>query len=212
MAKQGHGILSEFTGKVGNVVGSSWKGIPVLRAAPSTYKKRFSKSQIEQQARFMLLTRFLRPISELLNQTFKNYASKMSCFNKAFSVNKETVIGLYPSYRIDYSSILLGLGNLSGAEDIETSSPKPGHLRIKWCYQKSLKSRALRSDRVFVAAYCEELDEWFCDSSSAHRSDGGCKLKLPAFTRRQVQTYMGFISEDGKRTSKGLYLGKVNIT
>jgi hypothetical protein len=212
MAKQQKGILEAFTGKIGNVVGSSWKGIPVLRSAPSTRKSRFSNPQIQQQAKFIVITRFLRPLTELINQTFKNSATKMSCFNKAFSVNKETVIGLYPSFKINYAAVVLSTGKLYNATDVKTRSPKPGRLLISWNKDKGLNSRALISDHVFVAAYCEELDKWFCNSNSASRYEGSCNLDLSDFKGRQVQTYMGFISYDGKNSSNSLYLGKINIS
>ncbi len=212
MGKQRKGILSGFTGKVGNVIGSSWKGIPVLRAAPSPKINKFSRPQIEQQARFMLINRFLKPLTELINQTFKSSASNMSCLNKAFSVNKETVAGLYPSFKINYAAIKLSSGKLYNAVDVKIRSSKPGRLLVSWNKNKGFNGRALVSDHVFVAAYCEELDKWYCNSNSASRYEGGCNLDLSDFKGMQVQTYMGFISFDGKNSSNSLYLGKVYIS
>jgi hypothetical protein len=212
MAKQRHGILSEFTGKVGNVVGTTWKGMQVLRAASSPKKNRFSKLQIEHQARFMLLTRFLRPITELLDQTFKNAASEMSCFNKAFSINKGTIRGLYPSFKIDYPTVELSRGSLSNAEDIQVSSFKSGSLQITWTMDKDSRLRGLISDLLYVAAYCEDLDRWFFKYNSAHRYEGRCNLDFSEFKGRQVHTYMGFISQNGKKTSDSLYLGRLSIS
>jgi Family of unknown function (DUF6266) len=212
MAKQRHGILSGFTGKVGNVVGSTWKGMQVLRAASLPKKNRFSKLQIEQQARFMLLSRFLRPISELLDQTFKNAASEMSCFNKAFSINKGTVRGLYPSFKIDYPAVVLSKGSLTNVDDIQVSSFKSGSLQITWTMDKGSKLRGLVSDLLFVAAYCEDLDRWFYKFNFAHRYEGRCNLDFSDFKGRQVHTYMGFISQNGKKTSDSLYLGKLSIS
>ncbi|HEY8732984.1 MAG TPA: DUF6266 family protein, partial [Puia sp.] len=160
MAKLTKGILGGFTGKIGDVVGSSWKGIPVFRRAPSARWPGISKTQIQQQARFILISRFLRPLTELLNQTFKNSAAKMSCFNKAFSVNKDNVTGVYPSFRIHYPSVLLSSGNLPGTDKAKASSPKPGRLLVSWNKKITTKPRASGSDTVFLAAYNEELDKW----------------------------------------------------
>ena len=49
MGKLQNGILDGFSGKVGTVVGSTWKGIPVMRARPRLKKNRsFSQAQQEQ--------------------------------------------------------------------------------------------------------------------------------------------------------------------
>ena len=184
----------------------------VIRAASSPKKNRFSKLQIEQQARFMLLSRFLRPITELLDQTFKNAASKMSCFNKAFSINKGTVKGIYPSLKIDYPAVVLSKGNLSNVDDIQVSSFKSGSLQINWKIEKGLKLRGLYSDLLFVAAYCEDLDRWFFKFNSARRYEDRCNLDFSEFKRRTVHTYMGFISHNGKKTSDSLYLGRLSIS
>ncbi|MDP4130960.1 MAG: DUF6266 family protein, partial [Bacteroidota bacterium] len=135
-----------------------------------------------------------------------------SCFNKAFSVNKETVNGLYPSFKINYASVMLSSGNLPNAGNIKTSSPKPGYLLLSWNTERSPRFSALGADQVFIALYCEDLERWFCHFNSTRRDAGSCSLDLSDFKGRQVQAYMGFIAENGKKASNSLYLGKLNIS
>ena len=87
MAKLSQGINGPFSGKVGAVVGYTWKGIPVMRGRPSTRTKPFTPKELNQQAKFRIMNKFLRPATDLLNVTLAHLAVRMSAFNKAFSYN-----------------------------------------------------------------------------------------------------------------------------
>src|SRR5258708_11324291 len=87
MAKLSQGINGPFFGKVGTVVGYTWKGIPVMRALPQDRKKPFTPKELNQQAKFRIMNKFLKPAKTLLNVTFAHLAVQMSPFNKAFSYN-----------------------------------------------------------------------------------------------------------------------------
>jgi hypothetical protein len=51
-------ILGEFSGKVGAVVSSSWKRIPVIRSKPVRKKTGYSILLEQQKARFLLMSGF----------------------------------------------------------------------------------------------------------------------------------------------------------
>jgi Family of unknown function (DUF6266) len=108
------GFLGGFSGKVGTAVGSSWKNLSVLRSRPPRKRRgQPTDAQLVQQAKFALMTSFLLPLTDLLNQTYnKSAASSMSGFNKAFSVNNDLITGVYPALIVDYPKILLSKGSL----------------------------------------------------------------------------------------------------
>ncbi len=89
------GYLGGFSGKVGTAVGSSWKSLNVLRSNPPSKRRgQPSDLQLQRQAKFSLITNFLTPLTDLLNQTYsKSAAARMSGFNKAFSVNSDAIAG-----------------------------------------------------------------------------------------------------------------------
>ena len=132
MAIYSNGILGEFRGKVGSVVGSSWNGIPVIRKVPVRKETEYSDLQKQQWAKFRLMTGFLRPLTELFNQTFKNSAVGMTCYNKAFSENSQAITGEYPAISIDYPQIVLSKGRLPYGEPPTISSPEEGKLLLTW--------------------------------------------------------------------------------
>lgn len=211
MGKLLNGINGPFSGKVGTVVGTTWRGIPVIRSRPTRRKTGFSPLELQQQAKFSLMNKFLRPLNALLNETFKQVAVQMTGFNKAFSYNvKNAITGLHPDLAVDYTMVLLGRGDLPNAASPSAASSLEGKLDFKWT-DNSGKGKALASDKAFVAAYNEELNKWKYSLDAAARRAGSCALDATEFKGKAVHTYIGFISADGKDVTDSLYTGLVNL-
>src|SRR5258705_13066987 len=110
------GILGGFSGKVGTVVGSTWKGIPVMKSVSGPRKGNPTLLQLEQQGRFSLMIKFLQPLAALFNQTYGNSAVGMSGFNKAFSYNVlNGITGVYPAFTVNFPMLLISKGDLPNA-------------------------------------------------------------------------------------------------
>ena len=82
MATFKQGILGGFSGKVGGVIGSSWKGIDTMRSQPSSVTNPRTNAQVANRSRFksvsQLAAAMLTTIVKPLNDRF---AQKMSGFN-----------------------------------------------------------------------------------------------------------------------------------
>ena len=86
------GILGGFSNKVGNVVGSSWKGISTMRSLPSSYNDANSEAQQKQRTAFsyysemgsQLLTSYIRPVLD-------PQAKRMSGYNLFVKQNLDAV-------------------------------------------------------------------------------------------------------------------------
>ena len=116
MGRISKGILGGFSGKVGTVVGGNWKGIDYMRSQSFTRRSNFSQAQLEQQAKFALSVKFLQPISALVEETFRDFAIKMSGQNNALRYTlKNAVTGSFPSFTIDYTMALVSRGDLPNA-------------------------------------------------------------------------------------------------
>ena len=73
------------------------------------------------------MTKFLKPIVELLNTSFKPEVPQLTGFNKAYSYNiKNAITGEHPSRRIDYHMVLLGGGDLPNVDSPIATSVEPG--------------------------------------------------------------------------------------
>ncbi len=70
------GILGHFSGKVGPVIGSSWRGKSVMRGLPKGRKGKPNQTQLQQQAKFSLMIKFLQPLSALVRETYDSSPRK----------------------------------------------------------------------------------------------------------------------------------------
>ena len=76
MGKISQGVLGGFSGKVGNVVGGSWKGIDYMRIKPASVTNPRTAAQVDQRSKFSIVLNFLQPMTEFLRVGFKLYAKK----------------------------------------------------------------------------------------------------------------------------------------
>jgi hypothetical protein len=182
-----------------------------MRGRPSARTKPFTPKELNQQAKFRIMNRFLRPANSLLNVTFAHLAVRMSAFNKAFSYNiKNAITGVAPNLAIDYTMALISRGDLPNAESPAVTSLSAGLLQFTWT-DNSGKGNAKATDKAFVAVYSEELGNWDYRLDIATRSQGKCEMVMRNFPSKSVQTFIGFITADGKDASDSLYTGLANV-
>jgi hypothetical protein len=206
------GVLGGFSGKVGTVIGSSWKGIAVMRGLSVGKRGSPTEAQLQQQAKFSLMIKFLQPLTSLLNRTFDSFAVGMSGINKAFSYNVQNgITGVYPAVAVNYPMVLLSRGDLPVAAAPAANSAVAGKLAFTWTDNSGL-GKAIATDIAFVAVFCEALNHWiYNQNTAAARSAGTYTLDVSAFSGKTVQTYIGFVSANGKTYSNSLYTGIVNV-
>jgi hypothetical protein len=205
------GVLGGFNGKVGAVIGSHWKGKAVMRGRSTAKRAKSSALQLEQQAKFTLMVNFLQAIVDFLNISFKKAAVQMSGFNKALSANIQFAItGTYPDFVIDYSKVQLSKGSLPNVVAPTAASTVAGKLAFTWADNSNIKG-ALSSDVAYVAAYNEELKHWILNDDAAARNSGTFVLDATGYSGKPLQTYIGFMSADGKKASASIYTGVVTV-
>lgn len=82
MSKTKQGILGGFSGSIGNVVGSSWKGVNYMRIKPVSVANPNTAAQQEQRGKFRNCSAFAQSILTTIIQPYWNrIANKMSGFN-----------------------------------------------------------------------------------------------------------------------------------
>ena len=83
MGKINLGILGSFSGKVGNVVGGSWKGISYMRAKASSVSNPRTDGQMGQRSKFALVLGILKPMTGFIRVGYKRFTIKQTAFNAA---------------------------------------------------------------------------------------------------------------------------------
>nr|WP_294899563.1 DUF6266 family protein [uncultured Pedobacter sp.] len=213
MGKYTQGILGAFSGKVGTVIGSSWRGINYMRSlAPKRGNANASNKQLEQQARFAMITAFLNPVKPLLEIGFKNYANGKTGYNSAHSYNlKNALTGLTPNLAIDYSMVLLSRGDLPGVTTLSAVSSAVATLNLAWTNNAG-KGKAKDTDQLMVVVFCPTSGEAIYDLAVATRLDQVLAFDLPAeFSGETVETYIFWLSADGKDVSSSKYAGSIVV-
>ncbi|MGH2646003.1 MAG: DUF6266 family protein, partial [Ginsengibacter sp.] len=153
------GILGGFSGKVGSVVGGSWKGIDYMRSKGNNRNADPTDKQLAQQQKFALVMRFLQPMTSLLSVTFRDFAIRMTGINNAFAYNiKNAVTGVYPSFTIDYALALVSRGDLPNVLGPSVTSGVGSILTFSWTDNSGTGSAKPTDEAIFVA-FCPALKQ-----------------------------------------------------
>ena len=133
----------------------------------------------------------------------------MSTYNICLSkVLKEAIAGTYPNFGINYPAVKLTRGSLyNGCRHSVMASDTL--LTFNWC--TGLYN--CRFDGVAVLlAYNPEKEQWIYLYSAARAEDRMAELYLPCnFRGDRVETWLYFVSADGKKVSDSVYTGAVEI-
>lgn len=198
MATFKHGIHGGFKGRVGNVVGSSWKGLDVMKIRPASVANPNTRRQRDQRSRFGLMARFLNAQRRLVRIGFRPYAVKMTPVNAAMSYNIAAALtGDYPDYSINYSKVLLSRGDLPGMTAPVLSFVDPLTVTLAWTDNSSAEG-AHATDKLHVSIYHAETNKSLGFIACAERSDALCSLTIPAeWSARHVEVFTFFLAESG---------------
>jgi hypothetical protein len=211
MGKIRKGILGGFSGKVGTVVGASWKGIAYMRSLPQKVKNPRTELQRKQRSKFSITVELLKPMTAFLRTGWKLYAHRQSAFNAATSYTLENAItGAYPDFEIDASKVLVSRGALTPALNGAANSAG-GNLTITWV-DNSGSGAAKETDKALIAVSNLSKGAAVTDAAGKERKDGTQTVELPAdWIGDSVDVFLGFISEDGKEVANSVYLGSKTV-
>lgn len=193
MAIFSQGILGGFSGKVGNIVGSSWKGTNVMKIRPSSVTNPNTEKQQNQRLRFALVGRFLQAHRNLVNIGFNAYKPGMSATNAAMSYNLSNAItGDFPDLSIDFSKVQLSRGSLNLLTQASVTAPEPSAVLINWSDNSGIMN-ALASDQLSVGLFDPGSGESVYFINCASRADASISLNTPVeWTGRKVEVLAFF--------------------
>jgi hypothetical protein len=206
------GILGGFSGKVGSVVGGSWKGIDYMRSKGSNRNLNPTDKQLAQQLKFALTMHFVQPMAGLLNISFRNFAIMMTGINNAFAYTiKNAITGEYPSFVIDYSLALVSRGDLPNVLGPAVTSGVGSLLTFSWTDNSGV-GIARATDQAILVAYCPAQRQAIYTTAGGMRSDLTGELNLLPFSGLTVQTWIGFIAENGRSVATSIFTGEVTVS
>ena len=212
MATYKKGILGEFSGSVGPVVGLTYRGKEVMRAKPQKTTKLPTSGQVLQRAKFAVAMQFLNPAKELLNTYFGTPEGSQSRYNLAVSYHLTEVFFVEDgAWKIRYDQAMFAKGTLLPVENLQCTSAGTNTLQLTWnnnAHQAGCKP----NDQLMVVVFEPETSEYAFFRNAATRSDAEVSLSISAeWSGKKVHVYGFMVAENEKSNSGSLYVGEVVV-
>ncbi|MES2828141.1 MAG: DUF6266 family protein [Bacteroidota bacterium] len=208
------GILGGFRNKTGDVVGSKWRTLDIIKGLPRINGKPASKKQALHRSKFKLVTEFCSWMSELVDVGYKNLSNTDTPMNVAVAYHlKDAVINDDENFRLDYSKIAFSQGRLLLPRAMSAIVTNPSEILISWSNYGSEGKYQDDTDIISVMVYNQALHEFVTVKSRVVRSAETLVLSLPAeFSGEVVHVYAAFNSTiTTNLVSMTEYLGEVAV-
>ncbi len=210
--KKPDGILGRFSGKLGPIVGASWKGINYVRLAPKRKKGKNrtpSPAQLANEMKFKFANDWLVPFHLYVTIGFCNLAIRKTAISAAFSVNyHQAIVGVYPELSVDYTKVVLSMGPLPGLNFPVAELTAADTLEVSWLPNKN--NKASQNDQVMLVIYSPELKLTDGFIGSAKRSDKKYSFKFnPRLIGTALEVYISVASIDRRKIADSMYLGRI---
>ncbi|MBK0383567.1 hypothetical protein I5M32_11420 [Pedobacter sp. SD-b] len=209
MAKYQYGINGPFSGKVGAVVGCTWKGIPYMRSLPKKRTGKVSEAEKVNRNKFAMAQEWLKPLTPFLRVGFKGYTERVEGFLAAKSyLLKNAILIDEGQLTIDPEKMLVSFGSLLGPENAEISFQEDDTIKFIW---KACPAHHVNAqDQTLLLIYCREANESVYQTHGAFRKNGIDELQIPAnFKNKHLLIYMAFVSANRLNQSNSIFLGNI---
>lgn len=212
MGTYNKGILGAFSGKVGPVVGASWRGKEVLRSLPKKSNRVATENQALQRLKFSTITAFLNPLYPILSRYYGSNAGEKTRLNQALSYHiREAMDYNDPVFDIVYNKVQIAKGDLVGIENGQVTSTVTNALSFTWA-DNSGQGEAVATDKLVIALYEPTTKTTLYSLAVADRSTGTGELIVNAtLIGLTVEVWGTFASADEKKYATSVYLGSVVV-
>jgi hypothetical protein len=204
-------VYGRIHGKNGASVGSTYRGIAVVKALPEKSSKPATLAQLTQQSKFGLVVSFLSSINEHLKIGYQSKTGKVSAFNAAVQYHLlEAVTGTYPDFTLDYAKVKLSIGDpdMRAAYQHEVITEADGLITVTWELDSAGSKYTLGTDKAILVVYNSAKDSFLTKAENATRADLQDEMVTPRIFRGDtLHGWLFFVSADGKLVSNTSYLG-----
>jgi hypothetical protein len=203
------GVLS---GKIGQIVGATWKGRNYLRVSPGSIANPRTDKQQSVRLKFSVTMNFIRTNRQFIKLGFKNWAVQMTPANAALSYNfKNAIQGTYPNFTIDYPNALVSRGEIAPAFNQAAASTVAGTIAFTWD-DNSDEMNSAADDKTLLLVYNPEKRQAVSINSLATRGDGTESITVPnSFSGDLVHCYIAFGDSDEIDVSDSRYAGAITV-
>lgn len=149
------GILGGFSNKIGNIVGTSWKGIAVMKSLPLSVANPQTAGQVTQRSRFTAASVFgsqiLADVVKPLNDRFAQQESGYNLFVR------RNVMNAFDENGAILGNLSISQGKLDQVPNLVVTA-SAGTDRVTFTYTNNSGSGfALPDDEVYVVVYIQNV-------------------------------------------------------
>jgi hypothetical protein len=184
------------------------KGLPRKSNRPPT------EDQLNQRARFGLITGFLSWISPLIEVGYKSLSRVETPMNVAVSYHLENAVtGVAPNYTIDYPKVKFSRGKLELPYNLTLATTEDAQLDISWANVGPDDRFKDATDLLTVMVYNPAKSKFVSARNIVARSVLSYDFELPTnFSGDSVYCYVSFNSVKTKNlVSDSYYMGSTVV-
>lgn len=198
------GILGGVSGKVGSVVGTSWKGRAVLKSLPQSVANPNTEGQAAQRTSFKSIAQVgSLVLTSVVQKMYNPISGNITGYNKFCSQNKSAFNSLGV---LVPANLRLGGGNLPLSEYLVAGSVSGDKSFAVTFTNPATLSPIRLNDSCCFLGICEETGDVFASTGLNARSIEETQMYLMSSGSDltgalHVQVCQGFISSDGRSVS-----------
>lgn len=197
MAKLSQGILGGISGKIGNIVGSSWKGIAVIKTKPLSVANPRTASQVAQRNSMTGIVKLsVSVLSTIIKPLWDRAAQYMSGYN-AFV--KENIGNVDEDGIVDCDNVIFSKGKMQPTPMVSlTADISDGEVNASW-ENDTGEGYKLSTDEAFAVCMNMQRQTVTVTSAEFTRATGSVTLGIPTgtLTGDECHVYLMFRRADG---------------
>jgi hypothetical protein len=209
------GILGGFSGKIGTVIGSTWRTLDVMKSLPKKSTKPAVQAQIDQRFIFSMVVAFMAKLEKVISIGFRNITGVQTAMNTAVSLTIDNAVtGVSPAFTIDYSKVVLSKGNLEPSYDAKIVASAGRKLNLTWSpaegdpLKEDVKLR--NSDMVVLVIY-NPAKNIVRRIDTATRGLATLEVNMAFVFDGANYAWVFFAEVKGKKVSDSQYLGQIQV-
>jgi len=193
----------EKSGKIGDVIYSSWHGRPYVRQRPETVANPRTEAQQAHRNAFAEISRLSSAMKEAHKEGLHWQAlrQKLDTHSVFKSLNKDC----YGPDGIDYRRVIISRGRVDSVSDTSAEIDAQGDLHVT--FQDSLPTERNKNDQFFLFVFCPDLREGHF-ARPVPRTVGVVNAQIPAEWRGHDLHIYAFMKNKKGQTSDTIYVGQ----
>ncbi len=193
MGKFYNGVLGTMTGKVGGVVGRTWKGINTVAAYQPNVSNPRTNLQVAQRAKMAAITLFASQINtSIIKPLWDRFAKGMSGYNAFIQNNIPFVSDLGV---IDLSKLEISRGKMVAPGYLDTSY-NDGKWTIEWDTAIA-DSYSMSTDKAYILITSGDAKKVAISAGIVQRSAGQIEVPSNITPDDEGYIYLAFKRADG---------------